>query len=151
MPIFKKKSDDVLDLTDLKRRGLFKFDEDKEKVGREADSSGYFDFSQSSSAASSEPSQDEINKLIEQSSQQAQQEDSGASALGFLDTFASSASPSSEQSSYFSSSSSSESSLSSGGSSSGSDSLEIQGLKNKIEDLEYKLRVLEDKISRLDG
>ena len=114
MPIFKKK-DDVLDLTDLQRRGLLKKAAEIEKQQSEASSDGYVDLDDSGGTSSSS--------------------DSGASALGFLDSLAGVGASSSGTSSM----------------SSGSDSLEIQGLKNKLEDLEYKLERFTEKLAMIES
>jgi len=133
MSIFKKKGEvDVLDLTDLQRRGLFKVPENKQEQPIEVNSSGYVEFSQNTGSSSGWPSQGKINQTIQSSESPADGSEGGAGALGFLDSLALSGP--------------SESPVGSG-----VDSLEIQSLKNKINDLEYKLRVLEDKIARLGG
>jgi hypothetical protein len=125
MPIFKKdKGVDVLDYTRLQKKGLLKVPEKKDGMPLKVNSQGYVDL-----GVSSLPSTDSSNASNSSNI-------SDVSALGFLDSLASSTSSSNE--SYF-------------GSSSGENSVEIAGLKNKIEDLEYKIRVLEDKIAKLDG
>lgn len=122
MSIFKKRgSGDVLDLTDMQRRGILKKSAEVEKsFAGNADSSGYFDFTGSSRSAGA-------------SGSTASGSSSGSSGnqFDFLDALAST------------------SGASAGSGGSGADSLEIQGLKNKIDDLGYKLQVLEDKIAKL--
>lgn len=109
---FFKKELDVLDLTDLQKRGLLKKAEEIKK--QEDNSGGYVDFTKSGTSASESPS--------------------GANPFDFLGSLSGvgASTPSSQ-------------------SSSAEGSLEIQSLKNKIEDLEYKLRVLEDTIAKLEG
>ncbi|MBU0466810.1 MAG: hypothetical protein KJ718_02050 [Nanoarchaeota archaeon] len=118
MPIFKKE-EEVLDLTDLEKRGLLKKAQEieQQQVSQTSDD-GYMDLgtTESGSAASSVSS------------------DTGAGALGFLDSLAGVGASSNA-----------------GATSSGVDTTELQGLKSKIDDLEYKLQVLEDKIERMDG
>jgi hypothetical protein len=136
MSIFKKSEGvDVLDFTRLQKKGLLKVPEQKAESNIKVNSQGYVDLglsnlSNSNSASESAPSYPSPSS-----------ESNGASALGFLDSLASSSpssSGSSEQQSYF-------------GSSPENNSLDLQGLKNKIEDLEYKMRMLEDKISKMGG
>ena len=110
---------DVLDLTDLQRRGLLKKAEEIQKQNSGAgkvDSGGYVDMS------------------TFQKTEPAVSGESAANPLGFLDSLASTNS----------------SSISNYSSGSNGDSLELQGLKSKIEDLEYKLDRLMEKIAKLE-
>lgn len=134
MGIFKRSdSVDVLDLTKLQKKGLLKIPEKEVEPDVKVNSQGYVDL-----GISVMPSSVDSSPATESSP--ATSSDSGGGMFGFLDSVASSSSASSsEQQSYF------------GSSSSGNSDLEISGLKNKIEDLEYKLRVLEDKIAKLGG
>lgn len=122
MSIFKKSdSVDVLDLTKLQKKGLLKLPEQKTEPIK-VNSQGYVDLGISVLPVSESVKEAPSYNPV----------NDGAGALGFLDSLANvSASPEPIVSA-------------------GSD-IEIQGLKNKIEDLEYKLRVLEDKISKLGG
>ncbi|MFH1802735.1 MAG: hypothetical protein ABH864_04805 [archaeon] len=128
MSIFKKRgSEDVLDLTDMQRRGLLqKSAEIERQFVQRKDSAGYFDFTGVTSGAGTGVTACSNNPSSGTGSQ-----------FDFLDALAST------------SGASSSGSASSG--SSGVDSLEIQGLKNKIDDLEYKLQILEDKTAKLSG
>ena len=129
MVTFKKSSVDVLDFTKLQKKGLLKVPERKAEQRVRVNSQGYIDLGISNLSNTTSPVQENTQ------SYSGSEGGSGASALGFLDSLASASSPS-------------DSSVYSG---SGDSSLDIQGLKNKIEDLEYKLRVLEDKIAKIEG
>ncbi len=123
MPIFKKeKGVDVLDFTTLQKKGILNIPEKNVEMPVRVNSQGYVDL-----GVSAAPSPSVASEGIPSYSS-----GGGVSALGFLDSLASSAAASSSEPVSVS-----------------GDNLEIQGLKNKIEDLEYKIRVLEDKISRL--
>ena len=120
MPIFKKeKGVDVLDFTTLQKKGILNIPEKNVEMPVKVNSQGYVDL-----GVSAAPS-------VASEGIPGCSSGGGVSALGFLDSLASSAAASGEPVSV------------------SVDTLEIQGLKNKIEDLEYKIRVLEDKISRL--
>ncbi|MBS3076705.1 hypothetical protein J4233_00365 [Candidatus Pacearchaeota archaeon] len=129
MVTFKKSSVDVLDFTKLQKKGLLKVPERKAEQNVRVNSQGYIDLGISNLSNTTSPVQENTQ------SYSGSEGGSGASALGFLDSLASSAS--SSGSSVYSSQT--------------SDSVELQGLKNKIEDLEYKMRVLEDKIAKIEG
>lgn len=129
--IFKKSGGvDVLDFTRLQKKGILKVPEKSEQSVK-VNAQGYVDLGVSV-LPKSEPMQEPVPSYSSANPNES------VSALGFLDSLASSnGTSSSEQPNYFGSSGSSE--------------LELQGLKNKIEDLEYKIRVLEDKIAKLEG
>ena len=131
MAIFKRKGDEeVLDLTDMQRRGLLQKAAEIEKqfAMQKKDSSGYFDFTGASSSSGT----------IAEASPTSYSSGGTGSQFDFLDALASTSGGSSGASVNSSSSGAG-----------GVNSLEIQGLKNKIDDLEYKLRVLEDKVAGL--
>lgn len=140
---------DVLDLPDMQRRGLLKKNTEKkeENVGK-VNSQGYVDFSSfrqqtQTPGVTTEPVPSySSDRPTYSSDTPAPSFSDGAGALGFLDALASSAPASSvslAESSYGSSSNG------------GADNVEIQGLKNKIEDLEYKLDRLMEKIAKMEG
>jgi hypothetical protein len=106
---------DVLDLTDLQRRGILKKEQETQQSSVKVDRGGYFDMS--SPEKSENPVQSDL-----------------PNPMGFLDSLAST-NPSTDAVS----------------SSSGVDSLELQGLKSKIDDLEYKLDRLMEKIAKMES
>jgi hypothetical protein len=113
MSIFKK-GIDVLDFTELQKRGLLKVPEKKAEDNVTVNSEGYAVLGSPSASASGSSAE------------------SGAGALGFLDALAGVG-------------------TSSGNTSSSVDATELQGLKNKIDDLEYKLDRLMEKIAKMEN
>lgn len=115
---------DVLDLPDLQRRGILKKQKELESAQTET-TNGYVDFSNTPNEVKAEPP----NSV-----------EPAPSPFSFLDSLSnpSTASPPS----YFAPPSSPTPTM---------DSSELQGLKNKLEDLEYKLDRLMEKIAKLEG
>jgi hypothetical protein len=156
---------DVLDLTDMQRRGILKKSEELKKSGVNYSGDGYVDFSHVDSSvdvkkeegfsSGGETSGADLLSSVFGSSGSSSgtgsvSESSSAEGpdvvnpLGFMD------SPAEKKvenpvSFWDQGTSSPESSVSTIGDS----GLEIRDLKNKIEDLEFKIQVLEDKIARL--
>jgi len=108
-----KEGDEILDLTELKRRGILGDEDSEPKPPRET--AGYFDFT-SKNTESSSPS---------------------PNPLSFLDDIAKANTPSTA------------STIASA--SDQTDSVELQGLRNKIDDLEYKIDRLMEKVAKLEG
>ncbi|MBU0760750.1 MAG: hypothetical protein KJ600_06935 [Nanoarchaeota archaeon] len=115
MVLFRNK-DEILDLTDLQRRGILK--KSAEVADEEQGSNGYVELHGSTGGSSSESV-------------------SGCAPnpFGFLDSLAGAAGSGVEKTTI----------------GSGGDSLELQGLKNKIDDLEYKLDRLMEKVAKMEG
>jgi len=133
MGIFKKE-EEVLDLTDLQRRGLLrKAQAIEQRLNSPQRNESYFDMSNAGvSSAGAQPGPPSPPSPP-----------SGGGQFDFLDALAGVGASSSSGGSAGSSVTSDVSS--------GPDSLEIQGLKNKIDDLEYKLDRLMEKIAKLEG
>lgn len=118
---------EYLDLTDLQKRGLLKIPKEKEEeISTKTDQEGYVDlggFGSNSGASSSSYGSPESDTSVSNAMD---------SPFGMLDSLASSAEPSPNVSS------------------SNLDNKEVQHLKVKIEDLEYKLDRFMERLEKLE-